>query len=149
MPEMVTVSDVEKVEKLKGYLEDLFRRGRYSDIARAVGMHSILIDPQHTISDQAQLYRSVLEMIKNKVNATLGKNYSPWLAAFPKIMAELAVSKQAVTDAMSAEIIASHHAAYGPFKSVDAFFFWALEDRRLTLDQIVKYIEKTAQMYGK
>jgi len=29
---------------------------------------------------------------------------------------------------------------------VDEFFFWALDDRRLTLDQIVKYIEKTAEM---
>ena len=33
---------------------------------------------------------------------------------------------------------------YGPFKSVDDFFFWALDDRRLTLDRIVNMIEKTA-----
>jgi hypothetical protein len=32
---------------------------------------------------------------------------------------------------------------------MDHFFFWALDDRRLTLEQILKYIEKTAEMKGK
>jgi hypothetical protein len=30
---------------------------------------------------------------------------------------------------------------------VDDFFSWALDDRKLSLDQIVAYIEKTAEMH--
>ncbi len=63
-----------------------------------------------------------------------------------KIMAAIAADRQVVTDQAAAEVLASHYAGSGPFTSVDAFFFWALDDRRLPLDQIVKYIEKTVEM---
>jgi hypothetical protein len=62
-------------------------------------------------------------------------------------MDKLISSKQIVTDNASLDVITAHHDAYGPFMSVDDFFVWALDDRRLTLDQIVKYIEKTAEMH--
>jgi len=63
-------------------------------------------------------------------------------------MDELRLSRQVVTDAASLDMIASHSAAYGNFRSADDFFFWALDDRRMSLDQIVKYIEKTAAMHN-
>jgi hypothetical protein len=147
MPETVFVSHIDNNEKLRAHITDLFQKGRYEEISRAIGMHSILIDPQHTLSDQAQLYRFVLEMIKNRIGKAKDKAYSSWLAAFPKLLSELVASRQVVTDEASTEVIASHHDAYGPFRSVDDFYLWALDDRRLTLEQIVKYIEKTAQIH--
>ena len=60
-------------------------------------------------------------------------------------MDKLNSSGQVVID-KALDVIASHHEAYGSFKSVDDFFFWALNNRRLTLEQIIKYIEKTAEM---
>jgi hypothetical protein len=146
MPETVFVSHIDNSEKLKANITDLFQKGRYEEISRAIGMHSILIDPQHTLDDQAQLYRFVLEMIKNRISKAKDKAYSSWLSAFPKILAELIASRHVVTDEASIVVIASHHDAYGPFRSVDDFYFWALDDRRLTLEQIVRYIEKTAEM---
>ncbi len=147
MPETVFVSHVEKSDQLKTTITDLARKGRYEEITRAIGMHSILIDPQHTMEDQARLYRFVLELIKNRIRGARDKSYSSWLSAFPKLLANLVTSKQVVTDEASIGVIASHHDAYGPFRSVDDFYFWALDDRRLTLGQIVKYIEKTAEMH--
>jgi hypothetical protein len=109
-------------------------------------MHSLLIDPQHTMTDQTALYRFVLDMIKDRIGKTKVKGNATWYAAFPKVLDQLISSNQIVTDQASADVIASHRAAYGPFKSVDDFFFWALDDRRLELDQIVKYIEQTAAL---
>jgi hypothetical protein len=149
MPEVVLVSNVEKMDKLKIYLEDSFKKSQYSEITQAIGMHSLLIDPQHTMKDQAGLYRGILNMIKEKISRSKGKSYGAWYAAFPALMDKLVSSKQTVTDNASLDVITSHRDAYGPFKSVDDFFFWALDDRKLTLDQIVKYIEKTAEMPGK
>ena len=63
-------------------------------------------------------------------------------SAFPKLASE--ASKLAGTDKSAADMIDSRLSAYGPFKSIDDFFFWALDDRRLTLDRIVNMIEKTA-----
>ncbi len=146
MPELVMVSSVEKMENLKTYLGELFKQQRYSEMTQAIGMHSILIDPQHTMNDQAGLYHHVLNMIKNRINTLKGKSYGSWYASFPKILDQFVTTNQIVTDKRAADALASHRAAYGPFKSVDDFFFWALDDRRLPLDQIVKYIEQSATL---
>jgi hypothetical protein len=145
MPEVVKVSTVEKSQSLMAAIEEYFKKGRYAEITQAIGMHSLLIDPQHTMSDQAHLYHIVLNLIKDKVRAALGKHYAAWYASFPKLMDELISSDAEVTDKFSIAGLASHREAYGPFKSVDDFFFWALDDRRLTLDEIIKYVEKTTE----
>lgn len=147
MPEVVLVSTVEKQDKLKSYLAESFKNARYPEITQAIGMHSLLIDSEHTMKDQAILYHDLLNMIKEKIRNVKGKSYGAWYASFPKLMDELVSSKQVVTDRASIEVIASHRDAYGAFKSVDDFFFWALDDRRLTLKQIVQYIEKTAESH--
>jgi hypothetical protein len=144
MPELVTVSSIDTIEKLKARIEELFKKGQYDEITQAIGMYSLLIDPEHTISDQTQLYRLVLNMIKDKFRGK-GKSYSTWYERFPKLMDEIVSSGQIVTDTMSSTVISDHYAAYGSFRSLEDFFSWALDDRRLTLDQIVKYIEKTAE----
>jgi hypothetical protein len=144
MPELVTVSNVEKTEKLKNYLEELFEKGRYSDMTLAIGMHSLLIDPQHTIADQKDLYHFVLHLVKDRIGKMKGKSYATWYVDFPKEMDQLMSSDQVVTDKAAIDVLASHRSAAGPFKSLDDFFFWALDDRRLTLEQILQYIDKTA-----
>ena len=149
MSEVVMVSSVEKTDKLKRYMEESFKNARYPEITQAVGLYSILIDPEHTIKDQASLYHDILNMIKEKIKGTIGKGYGDWYTSFPKRIDELISSKQVVTDKASIEVLASRRDAYGAFKSVDDFFIWALDDRRLTLGQIVKYIEKTVDMHGK
>ena len=146
MPEVVLVSNVEQSDKLRIYLEESFKKSRYSEITQAIGMHSLLIDPQHTMKDQARLYHGILNMLKERISSSKGKGYGAWYAAFPSLMDKLVVSKQIVTDSASLDIITDHCNAYGSFKSVDDFFSWALDERRLTLDQIVKYIETTAEM---
>ncbi len=149
MPEVVMVSNIEKLDRLKTYIEEQFKKGRYAEITQAIGMHSLLIDPQHTMDDQAHLYRMVLNLIKNKMNRDNTKHYSSWLTSFPAIMAGIAADRQVVADKTATVVLASRYAASGPFTSVDAFFFWALDDRRLSLDQIVKYIERTVEMHRK
>lgn len=146
MPELVTVSSIDTMEKLKAKLEEFFNKGQYAEITQAIGMYSILIDPQHTISDQAQLYRMVLNMIKDRIRERKTKSYAAWYAHFPKLMDDIVASGQIVTDTMSSTVISDHYAAYGSFKSLEDFFLWALDDRRLSLDQIVKYIEKAAEI---
>lgn len=145
MPELVTVSSIDTIEKLKARIEELFKKGQYDEITQAIGMYSLLIDSEHTISDQTQLYRLVLNMIKEKLRGGKGRSYSTWYERFSKLMDEIVSSGQIVTDAMSSAVISDHYAAYGSFRSLEDFFSWALDDRRLTLDQIVKYIEKTAE----
>lgn len=149
MQEVVQVSNVEKTEKLKIYLEESFNKARYPEITQAIGLHSIFIDPLHTMKDQANLYHGILQMIKDRISKSKGKNYGAWYASFPTLMDKLVSSKQGVTDKATLDVLSSHQAAFGAFKSVDDFFFWALDDRRLSLDQIVKYIEKTADISGK
>lgn len=146
MPEVVRVSTIENNQRLMASIEDYFKRGRYAELTQAIGMHSLLIDPQHTMRDQTQYYRQVLGMIKDKVRAVLGKHYSAWYANFPKLMDEIISAGAEGTDKLGMAVIASHREAYGPFKSVDDFFFWGLDDRRLELDRIVYYIEKTIAM---
>jgi hypothetical protein len=144
MPELVMVSDVENTEKLKAYLKQSFIQKRYSEITQAIGMHSIFIDPQHMMNDQDGMYHYVLNMLKDRIGKARGKSYATWYEDFPKIMDELVSANKIVTDAAAADVLASHRAAFGPFKSLDDFFFWALDDRRLPLGQIVQYIERTA-----
>ena len=45
MPEVVMVSSVENMDKLKTKIGELFKNEKYSEITQAIGMHSILIDP--------------------------------------------------------------------------------------------------------
>jgi hypothetical protein len=142
----VQVSNVEKMDKLKIYLEDAFRNSQYSEITQAIGMHSLIVDPQHTMKDQTSLYRHILNMVKEKISGSKGKSYGAWYTEFPALMDKLVSTRQLVTDNASLDVLTAHHNAYGLFKSVDDFFFWALDERRLTLDQIIKYIEKTAEM---
>ena len=149
MPEVVQVSNVEQTEKLKIYLEESFKKARYGEITQAIGLHSIFIDPQHAMKDQARLYHDILQMIKDRISKSKGKNYGAWYASFPALMDKLVSSKQMVANEAGLNVLSSHRAAFGAFKSVDDFFSWALDDRRLPLDQIVKYIEKTADMGGK
>jgi len=146
MPEVVRVSAVENDQGLVSSIEDYFKRGRYTELTQAIGIHSILIDPQHMTHDQSHYYRKVLDLIKDKVRAGLGKHYSAWYANFPKLMDEIVSAGVDGNDKLATSMIASRREAYGPFKSVDDFFFWGLDDRRLSLDQIVKYIEKTVAM---
>jgi hypothetical protein len=143
MPELVMVSSVEKLEKLKVYLGELFQKERYAEITQAIGMHSILIDPQHMLRDQTSLYHLVLHLLKDRLSKAKGKLYAEWYAGFPKHMDDVIASNKIVVDQTASDVIASHRAAYGPFKSVEDFFSWALDDRRLELKQIVKYIEAT------
>ncbi len=145
MPELVTVSSIDTMEKLKARIVELFGKAQYAEITQAIGMYSLLIDPEHTIGDQAQLYRLVLSMIKDRINRSKGKSYAAWYEGFPKLMDKIVSSGQIIVDAMSSTVISDHYAAYGSFKSLEDFFSWALDDRRLTLDQIVKYIDKTAE----
>ncbi len=146
MLEVVKVSTVENSQDLMATIEGHFKAGRYAEIMQAIGMHSILIDPQHAINDQARLYRAVLNMIKDKVKTGLGKHYSSWYVNFPRLMDEIISSGAEGNDKIAVEVLASHRNAFGTFKSLDDFFFWSLDDRRLNLDQIVKYIEKTVEM---
>ncbi len=148
MPEVVKVSTVEENQRLRASIEEYLKKEQYDEISQAIGMHSILTDPQHMIIDQSRLYRSVLVMIKNKVEANLGNKFASWYADFSKILEDIVTSGQIVTDALSTAVIASHQAAYGPFKSVEDFFLWALDDRRLSLEQVVKYINKTAEKHA-
>jgi hypothetical protein len=146
MTEVVMVSSIDTLGKLKTYLVDLFKQERYAEITQAIGMHSLLIDPQHTMNDQSNLYHDILNMLKDRISKAKGKSYGSWYVGFPKVMDQIVIAKQIVTDKTAAEALDSYRAAYGPFKSVDDFFFWALDDRRLPLEQIVKYIDQTTAM---
>jgi hypothetical protein len=145
MPVLVQVSSIDTLDKLKSNIAELFKKKQYTEITESIGMHSLFIDPQHTMTDQASLYRLVLNMIKERISRGMGKNYGAWYEHFPKLMDQLISAKHLDTDAASLDVLSSRRDAYGAFKSLEDFFFWALDDRRLTLDQIVKYIERTAE----
>ncbi len=146
MPDLVRVSNAQHLDGLMSYINDQFGRGKYAEIIQAIGMHSILIDPEHTITDQEQLYRMVLNLLKDKISKDDPKAYAAWIASFPRYLDRLVELGQIVTDATAQSALASHRAAYGPFASLDAFYFWALDDRRLPLDQIIRYVLKTVEM---
>lgn len=147
MPEVVMVSKIDTPEKLQQHVDDLFRRGRYDEITQAIGMYSIMLDYEHTIADQDRLYHHVLQLIKNKIKTSDAKKFSSWLTAFTKLMSQVATTETIVTDKATAVTVASQQSAYGPFRSVDDFFFWALDDRRLPLSAIIQYLEKTLTMH--
>lgn len=150
MPDVVREANIANGDILKPYIETLFKKEQYPEIGLAIGMHSLLIDPEHTIRDQAGLYRLVLNLLKERIRGRKSDSYAAWYADFPASLDALVSANQVVTDKPSADVLASYRAAFGPFKSLDEFFFWALRtDRRLTLGQIVKYIEKTAEANGK
>lgn len=143
MQEVVNVSSVENLDQLTSYIDAHFAKNKYAEITQAIGIYSLLIDSEHTISDQRRFYRQVLNLLKDRIKARLGKSYAAWYASFPTLASEGA--KLAGADKTAADAIDSRLHAFGPFKSVDDFFFWALDDRRLTLDRIVNMIEKTVQ----
>jgi hypothetical protein len=147
MPQLVTVSSVEKLEELRTYINDLFARDRFAEIAQAIGMHSILIDPEHMVSDQDSLYHMVLNLLKKRIVSEHGSLYSSWLIVFPSLLARLVQENTIVTDEAAQSALASRHAAFGPFSSLDEFYFWALDDRRLPLDQIITYVRRTIDMH--
>ena len=147
MPQLVMVSNVEKLEELKTYINDLFARDRFAEITQAIGMHSILIDPEHMIGDQDHLYHLVLNLLKKRIVNERGALYSSWLISFPSLIARLVQENSIVTDAAAQSALASRHASFGPFSSLDEFYFWALDDRRLLLDQIITYVRKTIEMH--
>jgi len=142
MQDVVMVSSVDKLDQLKSFIENKFAKKRYAEITQAIGIYSVLIDSEHTISDQARLYRTVLGLVKDRIKANIGKGYAAWYAQFPQRAANAAI--HAGMAAATVNAIASRISAYGSFKSVDDFFFWALDDRRLTLEQLVMVIENTA-----
>jgi hypothetical protein len=146
MPDLVTVSSVEKLDEMKATINTLIEKSKFAEIIQTIGMHSILIDPEHMIGDQDHLYHLVLNLIKKKINQEDPKRYSSWLNAFPALLNRIVEEKQIVTDTASLFGLASRTESFGPFSSLDEFYFWALDDRRLTLDQIVKYIQKTVEM---
>ncbi len=142
MQEVVNVSRVENADQLRTYIDERFAQNKYYEITQAIGIYSLLIDSEHTLGDQNRSYRQVLNLLKDRIKTKLGKDYAAWYATFPKLMNE--ASKPAGQDKNAEDVIDSRLHGYGPFKSVDDFFFWALDDRRLTLDRIVGMIEKTA-----
>jgi len=147
MPDLVTVSSVENLEDMKTTINTLFEQGKFAEIIQSIGMHSILMEPEHMISDQDHLYHLVLNLIKKKINKEDPKRYSSWITAFPALLNRIVEEKLIVTDAASLYGLASRTESFGPFSSLDEFYFWALDDRRLTLDQIVTYIQKTVEMH--
>lgn len=147
MPELVTVSSIEQLEHLKTAINDLFARERYDEIMQSIGMHSILMESEHMIADQDHLYHLVLNLIKKRVSAQDPRSYSTWLIAFPVLLSRIVEQGELVTDAAAHSAIASRHAAFGPFSSLDEFYFWALDDRRLTLDQIVRYVRRSLELH--
>lgn len=149
MPELVTVSSVERLDSLHTYINDLLDKGRYAEITQAIGMHSILMEPEHMIVDQDHLYHLVLNLLKKKTTREDPKTYSSWLIAFPALLARLVGDGRIVTDEAAQSVLASRHAAFGPFTSLDEFWFWALDDRRLPLEQIIRYVRATLEMHRK
>ena len=145
MPQLVRVSNVEKLDSLKKYVNDQFEKGRYAEIVQAIGMHSIMIDPEHTLGDQGNLYGSVLDLLKNKIRRDDPKTFSTWLASFPRLLDRLVEQGQIVVDEAAQTVLASHRSSYGLFASLEDFYFWALDDRRLPLDQIIRYVMRTVE----
>jgi hypothetical protein len=112
-------------------------------------MHSILVDPEHMISDQDHLYHLVLNLLKKKVTREDPKRYSSWIIAFPALLAQFVSEGRIITDKAAQDVLASRHAAFGPFSSLDEFWYWALDDRRLPLGQIMRYIRATIELHRK
>ncbi len=148
MASVVKPSDIDNLDKLKANIGELFKKEQYEDITQAIGMYSLMIDPQNTLSDQTSLYRIVLNLLKERISKKKGKEFGTWYVEFPNLLDGILSSNEIVSDAATADVLSSHRSAFGLFKSVEDFFFWALDDRRLTLEQIVQYIDRTAETTG-
>jgi len=146
MPELVTVSSVEKLESLRTTINELFEHGKYAEIVQSIGMHSILMEPEHMIGDQDSLYHLVLNLMKKKIHREDPKRYSAWLLAFPALLSRIVDEGLMVADNAAQSALVSRLTSFGPFTSLDEFYFWALDDRRLPLDQIIRYTDKTLEM---
>ncbi|MDH4161643.1 MAG: hypothetical protein OEW15_02990 [Nitrospirota bacterium] len=146
MPELVMVSEIDRLETVKTYINSHFENGRYAEIVQAIGMYSILIDPERAIKDQDLLYRLVLNLLKNKIAQEHRRSYSTWIQAFPALLEQL-VMAGIITDEAARSSLLSRHAAFGRFSSLDEFYYWALDDRRLPLDQIILHVQKTVETH--
>ena len=147
MPELVTVSSVEKLESLRTTINELFELGKFAEIIQSIGMHSIMMEPEHMIGDQDSLYHLVLNLIKKKIQRDDPKRYSAWLIAFPALLSRLVNEGQVIADDAAQSALVSRLTSFGPFTSLDEFYFWALDDRRLPLDQLIRYIYRTTEMH--
>lgn len=147
MPELVTVSSVEKLESLRTTINKLFELGKFAEIIQSIGMHSIMMEPEHMIGDQDSLYHLVLNLIKKKIQRDDPKRYSAWLIAFPAFLSRIVEEGQVIADDAAQSALVSRLTSFGPFTSLDEFYFWALDDRRLPLDQIIRYIDRTTEMH--
>jgi hypothetical protein len=147
MPELVTVSSVEKLESLRTTINELFDLGKFAEIIQSIGMHSIMMEPEHMIGDQDSLYHLVLNLIKKKIQRDDPKRYSAWLIAFPALLSRIVEEGQVIADDAAQSALVSRLTSFGPFTSLDEFYFWALDDRRLPLDQIIRYIDRTTEMH--
>ena len=147
MPELVTVSSVEKLESLRTTINKLFELGKFAEIIQSIGMHSIMMEPEHMIGDQDSLYHLVLNLIKKKIQRDDPKRYSAWLIAFPALLSRIVEEGQVISDDAAQSALVSRLTSFGPFTSLDEFYFWALDDRRLPLDQIIRYIDRTTEMH--
>jgi hypothetical protein len=110
-------------------------------------MHSILMEPEHMIGDQDSLYHLVLNLVKKKIQREDPKRYSAWLITFPALLSRLVDEGQVVSDDAAQSALVSRLTSFGPFTSLDEFYFWALDDRRLPLDQLIRYIYRTTEMH--
>jgi len=146
MPELVTVSSVEKLESLRTTINELFENGKYSEIVQSIGMHSILMEPEHMIGDQDSMYHLVLNLMKKKIQREDPKRYSSWLIAFPALLSRIVDEGQVIVDDAAQSALVSRLTSFGPFTSLDEFYFWALDDRRLPLDQLIRFIDRTIEM---
>ena len=54
------------------------------------------------------------------------------MPSFPDVMDGIVTTKQVIADQLSVEMIASHRAAIRALQIPDDFFFWALDDRKLS-----------------
>lgn len=147
MQQLVTVSGIERMEDLKNSINRLFEQEQYEAITQSIGMHSILVEPENMLTDQDGLYHFVLNLLKKQLTRSIGASYSSWLKAFPSLLVRIDRDGALVTDASARSTLASRHAAFGAFTSLDEFYFWALDDRRLPLGQIVAYVRKTLEMH--
>jgi hypothetical protein len=110
-------------------------------------MHSILMEPEHMIGDQDSLYHLVLNLMKKKIHRDDPKRYSSWLIAFPALLSRIVDEGQVIVDDAAQSALVSRLTSFGPFTSLDEFYFWALDDRRLPLDQIIRYIDRTIELH--
>jgi hypothetical protein len=86
---------------------------------------------------------SIPHILKKKITHEDPKTYSSWIIAFPSLLEAFVKEGRIVTDQSAQEVLASRHKAFGPFSSIDEFWFWALDDRHLPLEQIIHYLRDT------